>query len=229
MVQPSKALILVADDEEPIQDLTSVILESRGFEVLKVGDGAQAVESIKKRRPDLILLDIMMPVLDGWGVMEYVRSLPEPPRVLVVTGMHEVVPPGDVGHYISGYLIKPFSVDQLIKSAEMAMAAPPVVPAEPNRKEDRRTFLAEATLLSDGGAQLARGYVVQLSKHGFRIEISLPFKPGELVRIGLMVPGQQEPLKLTGRVRWHDEVTLGAEIEELEPYDQELLRKIIED
>jgi CheY-like chemotaxis protein len=228
MANTPKGLILVVDDEEAIQDLTAVILESRGYEIARASNGVQAIESINERRPDLILLDIMMPVLDGWGVMEHVRTMEDPPRVVVATGMQELVPPGNVSHYIAGYLIKPFAVDQLVKNAETVLGAPPVIVASGSRRDDRRTFVVEATLLSDTGQQLARGHVVQLSKRGFRMEIGLPFRLGDLVRVGFVMPGRDEPVQLTGRVRWHNDAVLGAEIQQLDPRDEELLCTILE-
>jgi DNA-binding response OmpR family regulator len=61
---------LVIDDEAPIRLLCRVNLEAEGIEVIEAGDGATGVDLAKQERPDAILLDVMMPGLDGWGAAE---------------------------------------------------------------------------------------------------------------------------------------------------------------
>jgi len=61
---------LVIDDEAPIRLLCRVNLEAEGIEVIEAGDGASGVDLAKQERPDAILLDVMMPVLDGWSAAE---------------------------------------------------------------------------------------------------------------------------------------------------------------
>ena len=62
--------ILVIDDEAPIRLLCRVNLEAEGMQVLEAGDGPSGLESARAGEPDVILLDVMMPGLDGWGVAE---------------------------------------------------------------------------------------------------------------------------------------------------------------
>jgi len=61
---------LVIDDEAPIRLLCRVNLEAEGIEVIEAGDGASGVDLAKQERPDAILLDVMMPCLDGWSAAE---------------------------------------------------------------------------------------------------------------------------------------------------------------
>jgi DNA-binding response OmpR family regulator len=65
---PTKALVI--DDEAPIRLLCRVNLEAEGMDVLEAGDGEAGLELARAERPDVILLDVMMPVLDGWQVAE---------------------------------------------------------------------------------------------------------------------------------------------------------------
>ena len=60
--------ILVVEDDRNISELIRMYLEKEGFEVRLVYDGGKAVEEYDKRAPDMVLLDIMLPVMDGWGV-----------------------------------------------------------------------------------------------------------------------------------------------------------------
>jgi DNA-binding response OmpR family regulator len=71
-----KAKILVVDDNEKNVELLEAVLLAAGFEVLKTYDGKQAIEIVGKERPDLLLLDIMMPQLDGFQVCEILRKDP---------------------------------------------------------------------------------------------------------------------------------------------------------
>ena len=66
--------ILVVEDDNNISDLIRMYLEKEGFEVRIAADGGKAVEEFKAREPDLVLLDVMLPVLDGWGVCAKIRE-----------------------------------------------------------------------------------------------------------------------------------------------------------
>jgi DNA-binding response OmpR family regulator len=65
-----KMRVLVIDDEAPIRLLCRVNLEAEGMKVLEAGDGPSGLEAARNEQPDLVLLDVMMPGLDGWGVAE---------------------------------------------------------------------------------------------------------------------------------------------------------------
>ena len=77
--------ILVVDDDPAIHRFARAVLEAAGFRVTAVRDGAEALAALPSVRPDLILLDLMMPVMDGWGVLEELRDIPSPPPVIVLS------------------------------------------------------------------------------------------------------------------------------------------------
>jgi CheY-like chemotaxis protein len=79
------ARILVVDDEPDILLLHRLNLEAAGHEVLLAADGMKALERIDIDRPDCVVLDVMMPVLDGWGVLEALQGRIDAPPVLVVS------------------------------------------------------------------------------------------------------------------------------------------------
>ncbi|MDQ3778591.1 MAG: response regulator [Actinomycetota bacterium] len=70
MSADGKTRVLVVDDEAPIRLLCRVNLEAEGMEVLEAADGVEGVAAARSRRPDVILLDVMMPGMDGWQVAE---------------------------------------------------------------------------------------------------------------------------------------------------------------
>ena len=72
--------VLVIDDEAPIRLLCRVNLEAEGMEVLEAADGPTGLEEARREKPDVILLDVMMPALDGWRVAEHLLDDASPPR-----------------------------------------------------------------------------------------------------------------------------------------------------
>jgi CheY-like chemotaxis protein len=82
-----KSLILIADDRSSSRELLRTVLERAGYEVIEAEDGEVAVEQAQLHHPDLIMLDLQMPRLDGYGVMERLRSDPSFvfPPVLALT------------------------------------------------------------------------------------------------------------------------------------------------
>ena len=113
------ARILVVDDEPDILLLHRLNLQDAGHEVLLAADGMKALERIGTDRPDCVVLDVMMPVLDGWGVLEALQERNDPPPVLVVSAKSA---DADIEHAMSlgakGYLAKPFNAAMLL--AEVA-------------------------------------------------------------------------------------------------------------
>jgi len=105
--------ILVVDDEASIRRILETRLKMVGYEVITAADGEEALDAFSKHNPDLIILDVMMPKLDGYGVTREVRKTSEIP-IIILTAL------GDVSERITGlelgaddYVIKPFSPKEL--------------------------------------------------------------------------------------------------------------------
>jgi len=109
------ARILVVDDEPDILLLHRLNLEGAGHLVLLAADGMRALERIDSDNPEVVVLDVMMPVLDGWGVLEALQKRSNPPPVLVVSAKSSTA---DIDHAMSmgaqGYLAKPFNAPVLL-------------------------------------------------------------------------------------------------------------------
>jgi DNA-binding response OmpR family regulator len=109
------ARILVVDDEPDILLLHRLNLEGAGHHVLLAADGMRALERIDSDNPEIVVLDVMMPVLDGWGVLEALQARNDPPPVLVVSAKSSTT---DIDHAMSmgakGYLAKPFNAPVLL-------------------------------------------------------------------------------------------------------------------
>ena len=112
--------ILIVDDEKPICDLIDLNLSAAGYFCKSVQDGMKAIECIEREKFDLILLDIMLPGVDGFDIMEYIRPLKIP--VIFITAR------GDVKDRVKGlrlgaedYLVKPFDVVELLARVEVVL------------------------------------------------------------------------------------------------------------
>ena len=81
--------ILVVEDDKNISDLIYMYLVKEGFDVRIAGDGGKALEEFRKKEPDLILLDIMLPVMDGWAVCAKIRETSKVP-IIMLTAKSEV-------------------------------------------------------------------------------------------------------------------------------------------
>jgi DNA-binding response OmpR family regulator len=106
--------ILVVDDEPRYIRLIEANLASEGYEVLKASNGQEAIDSVINTHPDLILMDIMMPVLDGFAACERIREFSNVP-IIVVTAKgeeRERVHGLDIG--ADDYIVKPFSATELL-------------------------------------------------------------------------------------------------------------------
>jgi CheY-like chemotaxis protein len=79
-----RSLVLIAEDHQDTMELLSLILSQEGFEVEKAADGGQALEALEHARPDVLLVDLMMPVIDGVELIRRVRERPELADVPIV-------------------------------------------------------------------------------------------------------------------------------------------------
>ena len=77
--------VLVVDDEDAIRNLVCQILQMEGFEVDSAVDGEKCLDKVCAFHPDVMVLDLMMPVLDGWGVLERLRGVKPHPAVVVLS------------------------------------------------------------------------------------------------------------------------------------------------
>ena len=81
--------ILVVEDDRNISDLIQMYLVKEGFDVRIAGDGGKAIEEFQKEVPDLILLDIMLPVVDGWTVTAKIRETSKVPIIMLTAKSDE--------------------------------------------------------------------------------------------------------------------------------------------
>ena len=106
--------ILVVEDDHNISDLIRMYLEKEGFEIQAVFDGGSAVETFRTMQPDMVLLDLMLPVMDGWAVCGKIRETSRTP-IIMITAKSEVfdrIQGLEMG--ADDYIVKPFEMKELI-------------------------------------------------------------------------------------------------------------------
>jgi DNA-binding response OmpR family regulator len=121
--------LLVVEDEPDIAKVLRMLLERAGHEVTVAADGRQGLRTLHDERPDLVLLDIGLPVLDGWVVLERIRDVSEVPVLLLTARGLEADKVRGLRGGADDYLTKPFSnsellarVDAILRRAERASA-----------------------------------------------------------------------------------------------------------
>jgi len=125
MAEEKKRVLCIEDDPEMI-DLIKLILERKGFEVLEAVGGEEGLEVSRREMPDLILLDLMMPEVDGWEVFRQMRAdeqLKDIP-VIVVTAKAQSIDKVLGLHIakVDDYVTKPFGPQELLKSVNKVLA-----------------------------------------------------------------------------------------------------------
>ncbi len=112
--------VMIVDDEKEILEITKRMLEKEGIQVITANNGREALEILKKEKPDYIFLDIMMPEMDGWEVLRKIKEDPNlkdiPVAMLTVKPITESIEREEFEKYIVDYVTKPFSKRDLIET-----------------------------------------------------------------------------------------------------------------
>ena len=115
----AKLRVLIVEDNSDVRRLYAIGLNQRGFEVKLAANGAEAVERIRAERPDVILLDWLMPLMDGGEVLSRVDTNGIP--IIVISG--QPAPPDEtLDRRIVSWLMKPVTIDELVEQIERPVA-----------------------------------------------------------------------------------------------------------
>ena len=110
--------ILVVDDDADIRGLVRELLERRGFAVAEAADGKQALQALYEGRPDLVVLDVSMPGLDGWATLERIRELSDVPVMMLTARSEELEKTRGLRAGADDYVTKPFGRQELLARVE---------------------------------------------------------------------------------------------------------------
>jgi CheY-like chemotaxis protein len=193
--------VLVVDDDVETLEIEEFLLTRAGYRTQTAGSVSAAAQVLSGERPDLVLLDIVMPRVDGWNFLELASRLPVPPPVLVVSGFANADVPEALRPWLTGYLVKPFNPERLMTACRHAMTAPRLCLAGGGRRETRRTFVSDVTAISERGGR-HEGYLQDISPCGLRVDLGARLRVGELVRLSVHAPWRRPSETCAGRVCW---------------------------
>ena len=174
----SAARILVVDDEESIRTLLAFPLRRDGHEVLTAADGREALEQFDRSRPDLVLLDVMLPGVDGFEVCRQLRQRSTVPIIMLSAR-------GEEGDRVTGlesgaddYVTKPFSVRELrsrVRAALRRAAMPAAAPGDTPPIE-----IGDLVIDPDRRRVTVRGEEVELTHLEFELLTTMAYAPGRV-------------------------------------------------
>jgi DNA-binding response OmpR family regulator len=174
----SAARILVVDDEESIRTLLSFPLRRDGHDVVTAVDGREALEQFDRSRPDLVLLDVMLPGLDGFEVCKQLRQRSSVPIIMLSARGEEVDRVMGLEAGADDYVTKPFSVRELrsrVRAALRRAAMPAVATGETPPIE-----VGDLVIDPDRRRVSVRGEDVELTHLEFELLTTMAYAPGRV-------------------------------------------------
>src|SRR5271170_8375996 len=122
-------MILIVDDDTELNDGIRAMLENQGYRVMQARDGQQGKQLVYQHRPDLVILDMMMPRMGGYPVLEHFRGKSDAPPVIMITA-NEGSRHKAYAEYLGvvDYIRKPFAMERLLESVHKVLGAGPKAP-----------------------------------------------------------------------------------------------------
>ncbi|MGX7433044.1 response regulator YycF [Abiotrophia defectiva] len=155
--------ILVVDDEKPISDIISFNLENEGYAIEKAYDGEQALKVFEKSQPDLVILDLMLPKMDGLEVCREIRKQSAVPVIMLTAKDSEIDKVLGLELGADDYVTKPFSNRELIARVKANLRRNLVKEPEPQEVNKNEIVVGDLVIHQDA-------YII--SKHGEEIELT---------------------------------------------------------
>lgn len=204
-----RARILIVEDDADLRSFMGRIFDEGDYDVAVAGDGAEAIEIAHAIRPDLLILDIALPGLDGWTVLRNVQRLSPPPRVVMtsVQTQSEVFDRASAGG-VAAYVEKPYSMRDLISTCEDVLKDRGARGPRDRRMDMRRVVRLPAQVLLEGGQAWTHGEVVDLAVGGVRLAIPHPIPADSPVRLAFALPGEVR-MDVKACTQWRTPEALG--------------------
>ncbi|SRR5579871_3192208 len=121
---PNTKTILIVDDDQELSDGLRIVLERQGHRVIQARDGQQGKNQIYQQHPDLVILDMMMPRMGGYPVLEHFRGKPDAPPIIMITA-NEGSRHKAYAEYLGvvDYIRKPFAMEKLLEAVDRGLKA----------------------------------------------------------------------------------------------------------
>jgi DNA-binding response OmpR family regulator len=181
-----KITVLTADDDPHLLRLVMRNLELEGYEVLTASDGQQALEQIKAHAPDLVLLDVMMPRMDGFTVCQQVRTFSAVPIIMVTARGQEQDKVYGLNLGADDYLTKPFGVDELLARVRAVLRRAQFTVSDQASASPTLT-IGEITIDYAQHLVTMGGQEVELTPTEYRILAYLAYNAGHVVTQDLLL------------------------------------------
>jgi len=184
----NKKTILIVDDEKPIVDILVYNLQKEGYNTLEANDGAEAVEIALNKKPDLILLDIMLPKMDGLTVCKKIKASLNVPILKLTAKDEEIDKILGLELGADDYITKPFSVRELMAriKANLRKTEVNLVPQE-EKTETKKIVVGRLALDLDKFEAQIDGKVIDLTLREFEVLKFLAMQQGQVVTRELLL------------------------------------------
>ncbi|KRK73970.1 response regulator YycF [Lacticaseibacillus nasuensis] len=160
--------ILVVDDEKPISDIVKFNLNKEGYDVVTAFDGEEALAKVNEENPDLILLDLMLPKIDGLEVARQVRKDHDTPIIMLTAKDSEIDKVLGLELGADDYVTKPFSNRELVARVKANLRRSGVA-AEPVDNENKELTVGDLTIHPDAYTVTKRGTKIELTHREFEL------------------------------------------------------------
>ena len=210
VIDRDKKTILVVDDEKNIRDLLVFNLQNEGYNTLEAEDGLQAVDTALKENPDLILLDVMLPKLDGKSVCKKLRySLNMSNIPILMISAKDTETDKIVGLEIGAddYITKPFQIREVIARVKANLRKAELNSnVEPQNKEDKSDIIKVGDLTLDlkRVEVKVKDEIINLTKKEFDVLKYLASQPGQVVTREMLLRDVWEYEEYVGAIRTID-------------------------
>lgn len=161
--------ILVVDDEKPIADILQFNLKKEGYDVYCAYDGNEAVEMVEEVQPDLILLDIMLPLKDGMEVCKEIRKKYEMPIIMLTAKDSEIDKVLGLELGADDYVTKPFSTRELIARVKANLRRHQQLSQMREEEETNEISVGALTIHPDAYVVSKRGETIELTHREFEL------------------------------------------------------------
>lgn len=161
--------ILIVDDEKPISDIIKFNMEKEGYETATAFDGEEALEKVESEKPDLIILDLMLPKIDGLEVAKRVRAKHTTPIIMVTAKDSELDKVLGLELGADDYVTKPFSNRELVARVKANLRRQAVAATPPKDDKNSDIKVGDLTIHPEAYTVTKRGKNIELTHREFEL------------------------------------------------------------
>ncbi len=188
IIEKEVKTILVVDDEPSIRDLLKYNLEKEGYRIIEAGDGITGVNVALEQKPDLILLDIMLPKLDGLSVCKRIKNSLNVPIIMLTAKAEEIDTILGLELGADDYITKPFSIRELaarvkanLRKIEVVADSKTIEVSKEDKKKETKIVVGDLELDLDKFEVKVRGEIIDLTLREFEVLKFLASQPEQVV------------------------------------------------